>query len=128
MVEQARSRNRRAIASGRVDLRRGSACALPFPDGDLDVVFSINAVQFWEDLRVGLCEIHRVLRPGGRIAIAIQPRNRGATITDAERWEQRLLEGMRAVGFEQLVAHRSEGDAVPTVCVSGRTPVAPAGV
>ncbi|MFO0745859.1 MAG: class I SAM-dependent methyltransferase [Myxococcota bacterium] len=122
MLAQARARNQKAIAAGRVELHRGDACALPVGDGELDVVFSINAVQFWRDLRVGLCEARRVLRPGGRVAIAIQPRNRDASAADTERWQARLVDAMAEVGFEAIVPHRLASGAVPTTCVGARRP------
>ena len=41
------------------------ACALPFKDNYADLVVSRGSYQFWIDLKRGLTEIHRVLRPGG---------------------------------------------------------------
>lgn len=116
MARQARARNRRAMAEGRVQLVVGSACALPFDDGSFDRVFTINAVQFWEDLVVGLCEVRRVLRPGGVAAIAIQPRNRGAGVEDTARWEHRLVDGLTSLGLYDVRATRDQARPAPTVC------------
>jgi SAM-dependent methyltransferase len=86
MVQQARRRNRRAMRAGRVDVRQGSiAEPLPFADGAFTKVFAINSYQFWPDPVAGVRELRRVLRPGGVIAIAIQPRWKGATDDDARR-------------------------------------------
>lgn len=79
MVAQASSRNARAIAEGRVELQLGSADRLPYPDASFDTVLSINSLQVWPDPAAGLREIHRVLKPGGRLALgftaqARQPR------------------------------------------------------
>ena len=62
-----------AVARERVpdgDLREGGLDVLPFADQAFDVVLSINALQFAADPADALREVHRVLRPGGRLAIA----------------------------------------------------------
>jgi len=116
MVRMAESRNRHAIDEGRVSLHRGNACALPFEDRSFDRVFSINSVQFWDDLRVGLCEQKRVLVQGGLAAVAIQPRNKGATAQTAFEWGASLLEAMYEVGFGSVHIESMIMDPVPVVC------------
>jgi ubiquinone/menaquinone biosynthesis C-methylase UbiE len=119
MVRMARRRNAVEARSGKVDLRLGSATALPFGDTQFDRVFSINSVQFWEDLRAGLREVRRVLRPGGRAAIAIQPRSKGATMETTREWGQRLRDAMTAVGFDEIREEMAPLRPVPVVCVLG---------
>jgi SAM-dependent methyltransferase len=61
-----------AVARRRVpgaDLREGGLDALPFTDESFDAALTINALQFAADPAGALREIHRVLRPGGRLAI-----------------------------------------------------------
>jgi SAM-dependent methyltransferase len=70
MLRQATTRNANALRDGRVDLRQGSADHLPFADGSFDKALAINSMQVWPDASAGLREIHRVLRPGGRVAMA----------------------------------------------------------
>src|SRR5438128_250196 len=60
MVEQARARNAKAIASGRVELRPASVERLPFDNDTFDKALSINSMQVWPDARAGLREILRV--------------------------------------------------------------------
>ncbi len=50
---------------GRVSAIQADACALPFRDDLADVIVSRGSLQFWSDLRQGLAEIRRVLKPGG---------------------------------------------------------------
>jgi len=128
MVRQATRRNRREVGAGRVDLRLASAAALPFDAGSFDAVYSINAVQFWEDLSTSLAEVRRVLRPGGLAAIAIQPRNPGADAETTRSWQERLTRVLAAAGFEEVHAEVRPTRPAPTVCVLGRTrPDLPAG-
>ncbi len=51
-----------------VDVRLGSMYDLPWPDASFDVVTSINGV--WGGCDAAVVEAHRVLRPGGWLAIS----------------------------------------------------------
>ena len=50
------------------DLRVGDMFSLPWPDESFDAVTSINGI--WGGCEQALAEAHRVLRPGGSIAIS----------------------------------------------------------
>ncbi|MGY4708345.1 class I SAM-dependent methyltransferase [Mycolicibacterium sp. CBM1] len=63
MLRQAR------IRSPRVQWRKGPAEQLPFDDGALDAVVSTSAFHFF-DQPAAMAEFHRVLRPGGLVAVA----------------------------------------------------------
>jgi ubiquinone/menaquinone biosynthesis C-methylase UbiE len=78
MLEQARRRNWAGIRAGRVELQLASASRLPYPEGAFDRVSSINVAQFSSDPAEPVREMRRVLRPGGLVAIAVQPRSQGA--------------------------------------------------
>jgi ubiquinone/menaquinone biosynthesis C-methylase UbiE len=49
---------------------QADAAALPYMDGSFDVVVSRFAVHHFEDPAVQIAEMKRVLRPGGRLAVA----------------------------------------------------------
>ena len=57
--------------STRVEWREGRAESLPFPDGSFDAVVSQFGLMFFEDRPAALREMMRVLRPGGRMAVAV---------------------------------------------------------
>lgn len=57
--------------SVRVEWQVGRAEALPFPDESFDAVVSQFGFMFFEDRRAALREMLRVLRPGGRLAVAV---------------------------------------------------------
>lgn len=91
MVRQASARNRAAVRDKRaLFVRSDLADGLPWEAGEFDLAFSVNCAQFWPSLVGGLAELGRVVRSGGRIVIAVQPRRRGADESDSERWAERL--------------------------------------
>jgi SAM-dependent methyltransferase len=51
--------------------RPGRAESLPFPDGAFDAVVCQFGLMFFEDRAAALKEMGRVLRPGGRLAVAV---------------------------------------------------------
>jgi len=69
MIAEARARNAALIAAGRVELKQGSATALPYANDFFDKMFAANVIYFWEQPLAALKEIHRVLKPGGRLAV-----------------------------------------------------------
>ena len=60
---------RRAGLAGRVTLTRGDAMALPFADGAFDAATIAFGLRNVSDPLGGCRELHRVLRPQGRLAI-----------------------------------------------------------
>lgn len=69
MLASGNKRLRKLIATGRVVLKRASVEALPFADEEFDKACTVNTTYFWPDLRAGLLEVGRVLRPGGRLVV-----------------------------------------------------------
>lgn len=68
MVEEAR---RKPVPPGAtVAWVVAAAEELPLPDESFDVAASSISMHHWVDLEAGLRELHRVLRPGGRIVLA----------------------------------------------------------
>ncbi|HEX8967131.1 MAG TPA: methyltransferase domain-containing protein, partial [Chloroflexota bacterium] len=51
------------------------AATLPLPDRDFDIAFCQQGLQHMADPLAALGEMHRVLKPGGRIGVAIWARS-----------------------------------------------------
>lgn len=73
MARMARRRCRRLIGQGRVQLEVGDSSQLPFSDQSFDKAYSVHTIYFWGDPAPHVREIHRVLKPGGRLAIGLRP-------------------------------------------------------
>jgi ubiquinone/menaquinone biosynthesis C-methylase UbiE len=54
-----------------IEWLEGRAEALPLPDGSFDAVVSQFGFMFFDDKPAALREMMRVLRPGGRLAVAV---------------------------------------------------------
>lgn len=67
MLELARQKAARHELE--IELVRGDAQALPFADGSFDAVTVAYGLRNFADRRLGLREMHRVLRPGGRLVV-----------------------------------------------------------
>ena len=61
--------NEKSIAAGRADVRLGSVSRLPYAANTFDVVTAVETHYYWPDLEADLREVHRVLKPGGRVVI-----------------------------------------------------------
>lgn len=54
-----------------IDWRQGQAESLPFDEGQFDAVVCQFGLMFFEDRQAAIREMARVLRPGGRLAVAV---------------------------------------------------------
>jgi ubiquinone/menaquinone biosynthesis C-methylase UbiE len=90
MVERIRARAPGA-APGRIRAETMDGMALALPDASFDAALSVFGVILFPDAGMGMREIARVLKPGGRVAVV--------TWTESERYELavRLLAAIAAV-------------------------------
>ncbi|HEX8744098.1 MAG TPA: methyltransferase domain-containing protein [Thermoleophilaceae bacterium] len=114
-----------ALAKGRcaelpnTDFREGDATALPFDDGVFDAVVSVQVLEYVADVEAALAELHRVLRPGGRVVLwdvdwgtfSVGARDRERCDRVLRVWDQHLVDPslprtlaprMRAAGFREV--------------------------
>ena len=111
-VRMARKRLADRIAAGTAEVVLGDAMKLPWEDGRFSVVGSLNCLKFVPDPAKALREMHRVLRPGGRLVLTIDKlvrvghaRDRSGEIDAFGQWQwsvddvRRLME---AAGFADV--------------------------
>ena len=102
MLRQARSRNADGIARGVVNLRLGSVDALPAFDAPFDKILAVNAVLFWTDPGARFEDLRRLLRPGGVIAVAHQPRGPGASDELSAASGREIAAALVRAGFSEV--------------------------
>ncbi len=105
MVAAAERRFADAVAAGRLELHVADVARLPLADGAVDRAVTVNTVYFWSDLSAAFGEVRRVLRPGGRLSVAIRDmavmRRLDATVFTL-RTPDELAAALRAAGFVQV--------------------------
>jgi demethylmenaquinone methyltransferase/2-methoxy-6-polyprenyl-1,4-benzoquinol methylase len=69
MLEIGRKKVEKEALSSKIELLKGDAEAINFPDNSFDAVTVAFGVRNFENLEKGLNEILRVLKPGGRLLI-----------------------------------------------------------
>jgi SAM-dependent methyltransferase len=96
LSEQAIALCRRLYSLPGLVFETGSAEALPYPDASFDGVLNLESSHCYPDFDRFVAEVHRVLAPGGRFAIAD---GRGVDMIPA--WRERL----QHTGLRLLEAH-----------------------
>lgn len=119
MLRQAKRRNRKAIRTGQVELRRGSVDALPYGGNCFDKVFAINSYHHWpEPQHANLKEILRVLKPGGQVYITEQLHwvpNEAEALKIAERYKGELIQS----GFGDVEIESKRIEPGPCFIIKG---------
>lgn len=99
----------------RVEVKTGDMRELPLPDSSVDAVvasMSIHNIRDREGRRKAITEIHRVLKPGGQIALL-----------DFQATDQ-YLATLQSIGWEDVRRSGLQFDMMPPVrVISGRKPV-----
>jgi ubiquinone/menaquinone biosynthesis C-methylase UbiE len=95
MLRTAARRCAGLIRGDRVHLVAGVAEHTEQADASFDVVLAVNNVQLWPQWDPAFAELHRVLRPGGRILLSAH-----------ERWlpggRAALVDAVERAGFEDV--------------------------
>jgi SAM-dependent methyltransferase len=102
MVRQASRRNADGIRRGVVDLRLASVDALPVFDAPFDKILAVNAALFWGEPDARLDALRGLLRPGGLIAVAYQPRGPGASDETSGAMGREIAAAFVRVGFREV--------------------------
>jgi ubiquinone/menaquinone biosynthesis C-methylase UbiE len=121
MVRQASKRNAAAIRAQRVELLHTPVDRLPRFDQPLDAIVAVNSVGFWPNPTEQLSELRGLLRPGGRIALASQPRCPGATAATTARAGRELHDRLTQAGFTQARVETLQLNP-PVACVLATNP------
>jgi SAM-dependent methyltransferase len=123
MLRQARKRNAASVRAGRVDLRLASAEELPVFEMSFDRILAVNSLMFWDHPVDRLVELRGLLQPGGRIAIAYQPRGPGATDETASQAGHDLANQFTEAGFADVRFETLELQPTNAVCALGINPL-----
>ena len=93
----ARARRKTGARKDALEWVEGDMLALPFADGTFDAATVGFGVRNVADLELGLRELRRVLRPGGRLAILEITQPRGALRPFFSLWFDRVVPALGKV-------------------------------
>jgi arsenite methyltransferase len=110
---------RRCAGHEEVELRAGDAVSLPVEDASFDAALCVQVLEYVPDPTVALAEMHRTLRPGGRVVVwdvdwatvSLHALDSALSERVLRAWDQHLTHPslprtlgprMRSVGFEQV--------------------------
>ena len=102
MLRRAKRLNAEGVERGAVDLRLGSVEDLPAFDQPFDKILAVNATMFWREPVARLEELRRLLRSGGLIAVAHQPRGPGTSDETAAAEGQNIAAALAQAGFSEV--------------------------
>ena len=97
-VKKSKAVNAKAIAAGRCRIQEGSAAALPYADGEFDLVTAFETVYFWPGIEECFRGVRRTLKEGGRFLIVNE--DDGLTGNN-EKWEK-MIDGMHTYTPDEL--------------------------
>lgn len=119
MLRQAYRRNVGAVRNGNVELRLGSVSNLPKFSEPFDKIYSINSIHFWPDPLECLKQLRELLKPGGRLAITIQPRSRVSNDGTTEKIGKEIAAKLERVRFSSVKLEIKKVKPVAVACVLG---------
>lgn len=117
MYQQAWRRNRKAIETGKVELRIASIEDLPLSEEPFDKIYTVNSVMFWPDQQAAFQKLYALLTPEGTLAITYQPMHKGATKEDAIHYAERLKMNLEQVGFTDVAIATKDFRPITAACV-----------
>jgi SAM-dependent methyltransferase len=102
MLRRAKRLNAEGVERGVVDLRLASVDDLPAFDEQFDKILAVNAMLFWREPVARLERLRRLLRSGGVIAVAHQPRGPGASDEAAAHEGREIEAALGQAGFSEV--------------------------
>ncbi len=120
MVRHARFRNRRFVERGVLDLRGGASDDLSaWPAAHFDKIYGLHVVYFWRTPERDLAEIHRVLRPGGRLVLGFCPEEESTRNIESARCRvSRVEEWLQGADFGAIEGRSERDDDRPLAWLS----------
>ena len=82
-----------------MSVKLATAESIPLADGSIDVAWAINTFHHWQDRDVGMAEVRRVVKPGGRFLVVEQHRNGRTGSALSEESAAKMVSEIEAGGF-----------------------------
>ncbi|MCY8869861.1 class I SAM-dependent methyltransferase [Bacillus inaquosorum] len=112
----------RRVKSKPVRLIQGSVETFPLTDSFYNKVISVNNYTIWNDQTKGMKQIYRALKPGGKAAITMQPREADASPKKTKSFGKQMIADFKAAGFEDIELQFKNIKPELSVCVTAKKP------
>ncbi|CAN2254077.1 putative methyltransferase [Bacillus subtilis] len=112
----------RRVKSKPVRLIQGSVETFPLTDSFYNKVISVNNYTIWNDQTKGMKQIYRALKPGGKAAITMQPREADASPEKTKSFGKQMIADFKAAGFEDIELQFKNIKPELSVCVTAKKP------
>ncbi|PCK23114.1 SAM-dependent methyltransferase [Bacillus pumilus] len=122
MREQARTRINKRLKDDQVRLYVGKIEKTRLPAEQYDKVLSVNNYTIWDDPKTGLLNLYHTLKPGGKIVIVMQPREKGADANRTKEMGEDILNHLQFAGFDHFSVKYEEIRPTLAVCVTAKKP------
>lgn len=107
MIEIARERTVDHPGSDRIVYRQGTAESIPIEDDFSDFVFAFDSIDHWADKSKGFAEIHRILRPDGKLVLV-----KDSSVPGASKVREALVDEIQQFNFKVLDKRQRSGEGV----------------
>ncbi|WP_039075825.1 class I SAM-dependent methyltransferase [Bacillus sp. MSP13] len=112
----------RSVKSKGVRLMQGNIETFPLTDSFYDKVISVNNYTIWNDQTKGVKQIYRALKPGGKAAITMQPREADASPKKTKSFGKQMIADFKAAGFEDIDIQFKNIKPELSVCATAKKP------
>lgn len=90
-----------------IDLKHGNIYSLPYEDSTFDFVYSGGVMEYLLEPELAICEMKRVLRPGGVLAMTIIPRKISIqTIGDIQSTLINSIYNLCRLNFKEVLRYK----------------------
>lgn len=122
MQEQAHSRVIKRSKDKQVRLYVGKIEKTRLPGEQYDKVLAVNNFTIWDDPMTGLLNLYHTLKPGGKLVIVMQPREKGADASRTKEMGEHILNDLQFAGFDHFSVEYEGIRPTLAVCVTAKKP------
>ncbi|WP_316569936.1 class I SAM-dependent methyltransferase [Neobacillus sp. YIM B06451] len=122
MKQETEKKHHHLIKAGKLRLWRDEISSFEFPKEKYDRIFSVNNYPLWKNRRKTLSKIASSLKPGGRVAITVQPREEGDTDNTARDLGKQLESDMKSAGLQNISISYKKIHPNLTICATAEKP------
>ncbi|MCY9374425.1 class I SAM-dependent methyltransferase [Bacillus sp. T17B1] len=112
----------RRVKLKEVRLIQGSVETFPLTTSFYDKVISVNNYTIWNDQEKGIKQIYQALKPGGKAAITMQPREADASPKKTKSFGKQMIADFKAAGFEDIELQFKNIKPELSVCATAKKP------